>query len=212
MNKCEIIKDLLPNYKENLTTNSTNLFIEEHLNNCTYCNNIYKSMNEDFIINSTEKINLNTNEIKCLKKLNKRVSKALILGITLGLLILLIMYICLVSYRFFVLKNLSDNFQNYKQVDNLYFEINDTYFSEDSRFLVNRKTKYWYKDNILKEESSSTDTEFPNVYTRIIDYNNNIEYRYNSINKSLEILEASNENIYKDRKNYKFIFFTYVPQ
>lgn len=212
MNKCEIIKDLLPNYKENLTSNSTNLFIEEHLNNCTNCNNLYKSMNDYNIINPSEKINLNTNEIKCLKKLNKRVLKALILGITLGLLILLIMYICLVSYRFFVLKDLSDNFQNYKQVDNLYFEINDTYFSEDSRFLVNRKTKYWYKDNILKEESSSTDTEFPNVYTRIIDYNNNIEYRYNSINKSLQILEASNENIYKDRKNYKFIFFTYVSQ
>ena len=33
-NKCKIVTDLLPNYIENLTSEDTNKFIEEHLNSC----------------------------------------------------------------------------------------------------------------------------------------------------------------------------------
>lgn len=210
MNKCEIVKDLLPNYNEKLTSDNTNSFIEEHLSSCSSCNNIYKNMNDKVNLDLTDKIDYDINDIKSLKKLNSKIKKALFLGITIGLLILIITYISIVLYRFIILKNLSNKFDNYKHVDNVYFEENDTYFSGDSRFVVNRLSKYWYSNNILKEEHSSTDTDFPNVYTRIVDYNANLEYRYNSINKSLQILEFTNSDSYKDRKTVIFLFFIYV--
>lgn len=34
---CAVIKDLLPNYVEHLTSDKTNVFIEEHLNDCPEC-------------------------------------------------------------------------------------------------------------------------------------------------------------------------------
>ena len=39
---CKIVQDLLPNYIENLTSEETNIFIEEHLNTCSNCKNIYE--------------------------------------------------------------------------------------------------------------------------------------------------------------------------
>ena len=32
---CNLVRDLLPNYIENLTNNDTNLFIENHLKECS---------------------------------------------------------------------------------------------------------------------------------------------------------------------------------
>lgn len=41
---CNLVKDLLPNYVENLTNEDTNLFIENHLKECKECSNILNSM------------------------------------------------------------------------------------------------------------------------------------------------------------------------
>ena len=32
--ECNLVKDLLPNYIDKVTSNETNVFIEEHLKNC----------------------------------------------------------------------------------------------------------------------------------------------------------------------------------
>ncbi|WIV11822.1 zf-HC2 domain-containing protein [Proteiniborus sp. MB09-C3] len=47
MNKCELVYDLLPNYINELTSPSTNEFIEEHLNDCTHCKEVYEAMTKD---------------------------------------------------------------------------------------------------------------------------------------------------------------------
>jgi len=44
---CEIVKDLLPNYIEKLTSIETNGSIEEHLETCEDCRGYYKEMKED---------------------------------------------------------------------------------------------------------------------------------------------------------------------
>ena len=41
---CNLVRDLLPNYIENLTNNDTNLFIENHLKECSECTDILNSM------------------------------------------------------------------------------------------------------------------------------------------------------------------------
>ena len=42
MNNCNIIKDLLPLYKENLLSEESKIFVEEHLKSCPDCENLLK--------------------------------------------------------------------------------------------------------------------------------------------------------------------------
>ncbi len=46
MNKCNIIKDLLPLYKENLLSDESKIYVEEHLQSCPDCENLLKNQIE----------------------------------------------------------------------------------------------------------------------------------------------------------------------
>lgn len=62
---CEIVRDLLPNYLEKLTSDSTNQSIEEHLEQCNKCKQVYDEMKGNISIEAAP-------EAKDLKKyLNK---------------------------------------------------------------------------------------------------------------------------------------------
>ena len=45
-NECNIVRDLLPLYIENMASEETRAFVEVHLSNCPECNEIYDSMLE----------------------------------------------------------------------------------------------------------------------------------------------------------------------
>ena len=45
--KCSLIKDLLPSYIDELTSEETNKEIENHLNECPDCKKVYESMKSD---------------------------------------------------------------------------------------------------------------------------------------------------------------------
>ncbi|MGX4600046.1 zf-HC2 domain-containing protein [Faecalimicrobium sp. JNUCC 81] len=83
--KCEIIKDLLPSYIDELTSNESNLVIEEHVKNCKNCKDELDKMKEDI---SEELVKINKEDIKPLKKLNKRVLKSVIATILIGITLL----------------------------------------------------------------------------------------------------------------------------
>lgn len=53
--KCEIIRDLLPNYLDGLTSQASNEAIEEHLETCAECRRCLDSMREELVL-SEEKI------------------------------------------------------------------------------------------------------------------------------------------------------------
>lgn len=46
MNNCDIIKDLLPLYKENLLSDESKTFVEDHLKSCSECENLLKDQIE----------------------------------------------------------------------------------------------------------------------------------------------------------------------
>lgn len=46
MNNCNIIKDLLPLYKENLLSDESKIFVEDHLKSCPDCENLLKDQIE----------------------------------------------------------------------------------------------------------------------------------------------------------------------
>ena len=64
---CGIVQDILPNYIEKLTSDETNLAIEEHLHSCKECKQVYEQMIAD--INKPVKIPVK--ELKFLRKIRK---------------------------------------------------------------------------------------------------------------------------------------------
>ena len=54
MKICKIIKDLLPNYLEKLTSEQTNRWIENHLIECKNCQNTLKHMQQEIDIPQTQ--------------------------------------------------------------------------------------------------------------------------------------------------------------
>lgn len=48
MNKCEIVKDLIPLYVENLTNESSNNLTKKHLEQCSDCKAYYEMVKEDY--------------------------------------------------------------------------------------------------------------------------------------------------------------------
>lgn len=56
MSKCDIVKDLIPLYVENLLTKESKKLIEQHISECDECRQYYENINSDYKENSpTEK-------------------------------------------------------------------------------------------------------------------------------------------------------------
>ena len=53
--KCEIIKDLLPSYVDELTSEESNEEIEEHLKHCSECNDYLKGIKKEIEVEKMEK-------------------------------------------------------------------------------------------------------------------------------------------------------------
>lgn len=67
--KCEIIKDLLPSYIDNLTSDESNKEIENHIITCSKCKSELDNMKQDINIETLE---INKKDIKPLKKFDKK--------------------------------------------------------------------------------------------------------------------------------------------
>lgn len=76
--KCEIIRDLLPSYIDELTSEVSNQEIEEHLKECTGCSQYLKEMKEG--VQTPLQIEENRRAIKPFKKVKRSIWKAV--GIT----------------------------------------------------------------------------------------------------------------------------------
>ena len=74
--KCEIIKDLLPSYADNLTSDESNVEIKEHLKTCKECSDYLEEIKAPIKVKTIEK---NKKDIKPFKKLNRKVLKSVII-------------------------------------------------------------------------------------------------------------------------------------
>lgn len=73
--KCEIIRDLLPNYLDGLTSQASNEAIEEHLETCAECRRCLDSMREELVL-SEEKIKVRKKELRPFRKAHRAVWRA----------------------------------------------------------------------------------------------------------------------------------------
>ncbi|MEG6523006.1 zf-HC2 domain-containing protein [Desulfotomaculum sp. 1211_IL3151] len=77
--KCDIIKDLLPSYVDGLTSDESNREIENHIKDCLKCRGALEEMKSEIV---AENIEVNKNDIKPFKKLNRKVWKAVLITLT----------------------------------------------------------------------------------------------------------------------------------
>ncbi len=87
---CDIIKDLLPNYIDKLTNESTNKFIEEHLKTCKQCKSMLENVNADI---STELLNNQNEQIDYLKGYRKNKIFSVIIAVLITILVIFDIFI-----------------------------------------------------------------------------------------------------------------------
>lgn len=83
---CKIVQDLLPNYIEKLTSEETNVFIENHLKECNECNEILENMQKVLKVKEQKS---DGREVKYIKKVRNKIKLleaiiVIILAISLG--------------------------------------------------------------------------------------------------------------------------------
>jgi len=154
--ECEIVKDLLPGYVEKTLRNETNEFVEEHIKDCTSCNDMLAMLKEEknTDINQDE-------EIDYLKKYNRKTK------ILEGIAIMLIGFIIIAwGYKFFTTKYefakgekiyniIQTAYGNMKELgynSNYILEIEQIRNGEIIGVSGTDTTKYYYKNGKYKEE------------------------------------------------------------
>ena len=111
---CKIVRDLFPSYIDGLTNEETNLYIEDHLNNCEQCKEILENMQKELIQENTKK---DSREVKYIKKYNKKLKilKIVLIGI---LAIFLLTYI----RKMVILISLNNKISSYRTSVNYYIK------------------------------------------------------------------------------------------
>lgn len=107
-NVCKYIEDILPTYIENLTSEDTNTFVEEHLKSCENCKNVLTNMKENIEKEEIE----NTEIIKKIKKYKKKLFIIKFLIIT-TILIIIGSFSGNLGYRYYILYNAIEKNTNY---------------------------------------------------------------------------------------------------
>lgn len=147
-NKCKIIIDLLPNYIENLTSEDTNKFIEEHLNNCEECKKVYTEMKSDI------KEDLENTEIVKKIKTYKRKTLAIKLIVLVILICILFPIIKTLAFKYYVVSNALEKNTDYDIGDNYRIEEYIESIERDkyhiSTYYLEGKMKKIYGDKLLE--------------------------------------------------------------
>lgn len=135
--ECEMVRDLLPNYIEELTSEKTNKVIEEHLENCKDCRKVYQSMKVDLNIKENEDIR-NKTKVKIFRKINKRIKILETIIIT-----IIVIYLGIYTKNLIILNKMvdlseSNNFNNYYQksiITNEKYSCRSEYYQNNDNFL-----------------------------------------------------------------------------
>lgn len=165
---CNLVRDLLPNYVENLTNEDTNLFIENHLRACSECTTILNSMKSGENENEKNKSKKFVNFSKKFRKKYK-ILKYIVLIIILLFFVHFIRNFIILTYQY---KHMDEciNLNNYHvrwyfyQSDEVIFE--DTYF-KDGKAL---------KMSSISPTNHFDDTLYPLNYLQFYDNNNQRSY------------------------------------
>lgn len=138
---CKIVRDLLPNYIENLTNEETNNYIEEHIKGCNDCKVVLENMQKSLDTNSKKKDN---REVKYIKKYSKKMKVLKFI-----LLIIIVIFVLIIGRRTAIMFSLSKKAENH---------INNNYYA---------KIYSYQGDSLIITESYNKDKDYLTVVTRL---------------------------------------------
>lgn len=136
--ECKIVKDLLPNYIEKLTSDETNEFIEKHIEECEECKESLEKMQKHFESDSKEN---NVEEVKYIKKYRNKLNL-----LKLIVSIIVIIYILNVARNVIILANLNIKANSIANYEN-YYEKSSAYYGDGktSNFELYKNGKDFYR-------------------------------------------------------------------
>lgn len=202
---CEVIRDLLPIYKDGITNKKSNEVIEEHFKECEACEEYYNDLNKDEIKLPEPIVIENQNVVSYGKRVRK---KRKIVLISVASIIAFLLFVITFMWLFFTggfpnkTSNMKDygSFKDFKGYSNLYIFPNEIPKSAevDSYYYYQRDTLFDPTCQIYLEYSLSK-TDFDAEVLRL----SKISERYKNENYKDKI-----NNIVYDTKN--FIYPAYV--
>ena len=133
---CNLVKDLLPNYIDRVTSSETDIFIEEHLKNCDKCRNSFKNMSAEMKIDYKSE---NNKKINIFRKVNNKIRILKII-----IFIILFLLLCIFIRKVAIINNIENiaNKTNYNNYSKIMVETTEKYLS---------KTEYYQNnDNFIK--------------------------------------------------------------
>ena len=149
-NECNVIKDLLPNYMENLVSEDTRTYIENHLKECKECRQVFETIKDE---QKQERMNSKQKEKKEIDYLKKYKNKKLIIKsvfLFLVILILSIIIVCSIKNN-----NINTIFNDMKQTKQGLLELNN-YSIETIEHQINFNTKQenWFKNSFYYKDKN----------------------------------------------------------
>lgn len=133
---CKIVQDLLPNYIENLTSEETNKFIEEHLKTCEDCKKVYNNMKKDLNVDNK------TKEKKKVKFLKKYRNKLRVLEII--ILIIVVAFVVNTGRKMYIITDLNNKAKEYVNSTNYHrtsYSLNNGNYTKSEVFSLGDKKK-----------------------------------------------------------------------
>ncbi len=194
-NECEIVYDLLPNYIEHVTNETSNEFIENHISGCENCRRLYNELRV-----GTNSKDTQTREINFLKKYKRHLN-------TIKIIFILVIVLILATYagkwikKYNILKEISETSQSNQSINN--YHIIEYYYTEGhilkmEQFKMDEKNKFTY--TMETEDGTVTET----TYSHKVNDNEYIGTTYieNGENKSVRENVKINRELFKDSVLY----------
>lgn len=194
-NECEIVYDLLPNYIEHVTNETSNEFIENHISGCESCRRLYNELRV-----GTNSKDTQTREINFLKKYKRHLN-------TIKIIFILVIVLILATFagkwlkKYNILKEISETSQSNQSINN--YHIIEYYYTEGhilkmEQFKMDEKNKFTY--TMETEDGTVTET----TYSHKVNDNEYIGTTYieNGENKSVRENVKINRELFKDSVLY----------
>ena len=222
--ECEIVRDLLPNYVEDLVGNQTKEFIETHIAECTECKEIFNNMQGNIIQESENNFLEEKVEINQIKRYRRKMTilkiislifllRASICSVKLHSLIFLLTIITLfISFctiyipKYCIISKIYDEIQENKNMNNYKFTMTQYYITSNDEKINSFTDVYYYKDGTFKSESYSNKSKkiinYGSIYNEDViykDYNTNIVFNNTTYPYKIK---GSIFNCFNDIENY----------
>lgn len=162
MKDCKIVRDLLPSYIDSLTSETTNQYIEEHLNNCEECKNVLEDMKKELKLDETQK---DGKEVQYIKKFSNKMK---ILKI--ALIVILLIFVLSYARKMIIIVGLNTKASDFMNSTNYY--VKTLNYAGDSLNIIEiykKDDKYMRKYEILSNDTKTIAIDY---------YNNNIVNNY----------------------------------